>query len=52
MSLHHILEKKIKWYKKWHMHWYAQFVHYTIFVLMVMYNFYLALEIQKYISLY
>jgi hypothetical protein len=48
MFLHHTLEKRFRWYKKWHRNRYASLIHYVIFALFVAYDLHLAFEIQQY----
>lgn len=47
MSLHQSLSKKYGWYKKWHNFKYAQTVHYLVFGVFIVYNFYLAITLQQ-----
>jgi hypothetical protein len=52
MAFHSKLEKRFKWYKKWHSFRYAQPVHYAIFAAFAGYDLYLAMELQRLVKLY
>jgi hypothetical protein len=52
MTLHQKLEKRFRWYKKWHRFRYAQLVHYAILAIAVSYDLYLFVLIQRVFSLY
>jgi hypothetical protein len=49
MSVHHMLEKKYRWYRNWHKKPYANLVHFVIVIVLAAYTIYLALEVQQYV---